>query len=153
MSFYERAKTLMDETVSHRRFFHKNAETGLDMPMAREYVTKKLAEYGYSPKECGRGITATAGSGSPVILLRADMDALPMKEESGEEFSCENGNMHACGHDFHAAMLLTAAKMLKECESELKGTVKFMFQPAEETFEGARNMISSGILEDPKVDV
>ena len=153
MNFYERAKQLKEETISHRRYFHKNAETGLDMPMAREYVMNTLSSFGYTPQLCGNGVTATVGKGSPVILLRADMDALPMKEESGEEFSCENGNMHACGHDLHAAMLLTAAKILKECEDGLKGTVKFMFQPAEETFEGARDMINAGILENPKPDV
>ena len=68
-------------------------------------------------------------------MVRADMDALPMPEESGEPFACPTGKeAHTCGHDFHAAMLLTAAKMLKENESELEGTVKFMFQPAEENF-------------------
>ena len=87
-------------------------------------------------------MTATVGNGGKVLLLRADMDALPMPEESGLPFACPTGKeAHACGHDFHAAMLLTAAKMLKENEAELKGTVKFMFQPAEETFEGSKNMI------------
>jgi len=152
MDFLKRATELNEETVSHRRFFHQTAETGLNMPKAQEYVLNKLSEYGYDPTKCGYGVTATAGTGEPVILLRADMDALPMAEESGEEFACPTGNAHACGHDLHAAMLLTAAKMLKECESELKGTVKFMFQPAEETFEGSRNMIENGILENPKPD-
>lgn len=72
---------------------------------------------------------------------------------SGEEFSCKNGNMHACGHDLHTAMLLTAAKMLKENENRLKGTVKLMFQPGEETFEGAKDMLDNGILSDPTPDV
>ena len=86
-------------------------------------------------------------------MLRADMDALPMPEESGEPFACPTGKeAHTCGHDFHAAMLLTAAKMLKENESELEGTVKFMFQPAEETFAGSKKLIAAGILENPKVD-
>ena len=77
-----------------------------------------------------------------------------MKEESGEPFACPDGeHAHACGHDFHAAMLLTAARMLKETEGDLKGTVKLMFQPAEETFEGAKDMIAAGVLEDPKPDV
>jgi amidohydrolase len=81
------------------------------------------------------------------------MDALPMQEESGLPFACPTGTeAHTCGHDFHAAMLLTAAKILKENESALEGTVKFMFQPAEETFEGARDMIAQGILENPAPD-
>ncbi len=113
---------------------------------------KRLTEYGLNPERCGEGVTALIGQGEPVLLLRADMDALPLTEESGESFSCKTGKMHACGHDFHAAMLLSAAKMLKENEFHLCGRVKFMFQPAEETFEGADNMIEHGILENPKPD-
>ena len=152
MNYYERALELKEETVANRRYFHQNAETGLDMPTAKAYVMNKLKEYGLVPKECGHGVSATVGCGGKVILLRADMDALPMPEESGEPFACTSGAAHACGHDFHAAMLLTAAKMLKENESNLKGTVKFMFQPAEETFEGSKDMMEHGILENPTVD-
>ena len=152
MNYYERAKELKEETIENRRYFHENAEVGLDMPKAKAYVMEKLREYGLEPKECGHGVTATLGKGGKVLLLRADMDALPMPEESGLSFACNTGKVHACGHDFHAAMLLTAAKMLKENESELKGTVKFMFQPAEETFEGSKDMIEHGILENPSVD-
>lgn len=153
MDLYKRALELKEETVAHRRYFHQNAEVGLEEPKTRAYVMEKLTECGLDPKPCGHGVTALLGQGSPVLLLRADMDALPMPEESGEEFACPTGTeAHACGHDFHAAMLLTAAKMLKEREGELKGTVKLMFQPAEETFEGSRDMISNGILEDPHVD-
>lgn len=152
MNYYERALELKEETIANRRYFHQNAETGLDMPTAKAYVMNKLKEYGLIPKECGHGVSATVGCGGKVILLRADMDALPMPEESGEPFACTSGAAHACGHDFHAAMLLTAAKMLKENESNLKGTVKFMFQPAEETFEGSKDMMEHGILENPTVD-
>ena len=123
------------------------------MPKAIAYITEKLTEYGLEPRPCGHGITALLGKGESTFLLRADMDALPIPEESGEPFACPTGTEnHACGHDFHAAMLLTAAKMLKETESRLKGRVKFMFQPAEETFEGSRDMIAHGILTDPPVD-
>ena len=154
MDYFERAKLLREELLENRRYFHTNAEVGLHMPKAKAYVMKKLEEYGLKPQECGEGVTATLGHGGKVILLRADMDALPMPEESGLSFACPTGEQaHACGHDFHAAMLLTAAKMLKEDEASLKGTVKFMFQPAEETFEGSRNMIEHGILENPKPDV
>lgn len=95
----------------------------------------------FNPQLCGHGVTATIGKGKPVILLRADMDALPITELSGEEFTCTSGNMHACGHDIHTAMLLTAARMLKEDEDHLQGTVKLMFQNAEEVFKGANGMI------------
>ena len=153
MNYYQRALELNEETIANRRYLHTNAETGLDMPKAKAFVMKKLKEYGLEPKECGYGVTAKLGKGGKVLMLRADMDALPMPEESGEPFACPTGKeAHACGHDFHAAMLLTAAKMLKENESELEGTVKFMFQPAEETFEGGKNMIENCILENPKVD-
>ena len=115
---------------------------------------KKLEEYGLKPEKCGHGVTTTVGRGGKVILLRADMDALPMTEESGESFASNNKNAaHCCGHDFHAAMLLTAARMLKENEKELKGTVKFMFQPAEEIFEGSKDMVENGLLKNPKPDV
>ena len=153
MNYYERAKELASETVANRRYLHTNAEVGLDMPKAKAFVMEKLKEYGLEPVECGYGVTATLGHGGKCLLLRADMDALPMGEESGEPFACPTGTeAHTCGHDFHAAMLLTAAKMLKENESELEGTVKFMFQTAEETFEGCNDMIGSGILENPPVD-
>ena len=153
MNYYERALELKDETIANRRHIHKNAETGLDLPKTKAYVMEKLTEYGLEPKDCGYGVTATLRKGGKVLPLRADMDALPMPEESGEEFACPTGKeAHTCGHDFHAAMLLTAAKMLKEKEDTLEGTIKFMFQPAEETFEGSKNMIENGILENPPVD-
>ena len=86
------------------------------------------------------------------FLLRADIDALSIKEDSGLCFASENGNMHACGHDMHAAMLLGAAKILKIHETEINGRVKLMFQPAEELLEGAVDMIRAGALKDPAVD-
>ena len=153
MDFYKRALELKEETIADRRYIHQNAEAGLKLPKTRAYVMDKLKEYGLNPIECGEGVTATIGNGGKVLLLRADMDGLPMSEESGEPFACPTGKTaHTCGHDFHAAMLLSAARILKEQESELKGTVKFMFQPAEETFLGSKNMIRHGILENPKVD-
>lgn len=152
MNYYERALALRAETVAHRRYLHTHAEAGLDLPMARDYVMQTLRSCGLQPEECGYGVTATLGSGGKCLLLRADMDALPMAEESGLDFASRTGTAHTCGHDFHTAMLLTAAKLLKEDESQLLGTVKFMFQPAEEIFEGAKNMIENGILENPKVD-
>lgn len=153
MDFYKRAVELKEETIENRRYIHKNAETGLKLPKTKAFVMDRLKKYGLEPEECGDGVTAMLGKGGKVLLLRADMDALPMPEQSGESFACPTGAAdHACGHDFHAAMLLTAAKMLKENEDMLEGTVKFMFQPAEETFDGSKNMIEHGILDNPKVD-
>lgn len=150
MRYYERALSLREETIAHRRYFHTNAEVGLHMPKASAYVIETMSQWGIDARMCGHGVTATIGRGENCILLRADMDALPMAEESGESFACPTGQQaHTCGHDFHAAMLLTAARMLKENESELKGTVKLMFQPGEESFEGAKDMIRNGILENP----
>ena len=153
MNYYERALALKEETVAHRRFFHVNAEVGLNMPKGQAYVLEELKKLGIEAKPCGHGVSATVGKPGKCLLLRADMDALPMAEESGLDFACPTGTeAHTCGHDFHVAMLLTAAKMLKENEDALEGTVKFMFQPAEETFEGAKNMLENGILENPTPD-
>lgn len=149
MDFYKRALELREETISHRRWLHSNAEVGLHMPKGQAYVLDQLKKYGLDPHPCGHGVTAELGKEwGRTILLRADMDALPMPEESGESFSCPTGReAHTCGHDFHAAMLLTAAKMLKENEAMLSGRVRFMFQTAEETFEGAKDMLAHGILD------
>lgn len=149
MNAYQRALELREETVSHRRWLHSHAEVGLEMPKAQRYVMEQLQNAGLDPRPCGHGVTAELGrEGGKTLLLRADMDALPMPEESGEPFACPTGTeAHACGHDFHTAMLLTAAKILKENESALSGRVRFMFQAAEETFEGAKDMISNGILD------
>jgi len=153
MNYYERALSLKEETIAHRRFFHTHAEIGLEMPKGRAYVLEELKQLGIDAKACGHGVSATIGTGGRCILLRADMDALPMAEESGLDFACPTGTeAHTCGHDFHAAMLLTAAKMLKENEDTLTGTVKLMFQPAEETLEGATDMLANGILQDPAPD-
>ena len=147
MDLMKLAMERKEETVAHRRFFHANAEVGLEMPKACAYLEEQLRSIGLEPRRCGKGVTATIGSGRPVILLRADMDALPMKEESGLPFACPDGAAHTCGHDFHAAMLLTASKLLTE--QTFRGTVKLMFQPAEEPLTGCRNMLEAGILADP----
>lgn len=97
------------------------------------YIEKELRDIGLQPRKCGHGIIAQIGAGQPILLLRADSDALT--------------NGHTCGHDCHSAMLLTAAKMIKERERELRGTVRLMFQPGEETLLGAQDMIKNGVLE------
>lgn len=148
------ADGICQEILEHRRWLHAHAETGFDLIETKPYVKNALEHLGYTVKECGKaGLTATVGKpNGKVILLRADMDALPIREETELEFSSKTGKMHACGHDMHTAMLLGAAKLLKDHESELSGMVKFMFQPAEEIFEGSKDMIESGILEEPKPD-
>lgn len=154
MNYYDKAKTIKDEILTNRRAFHSFAETGFDLPQTLARVEEALRSYGYTPKRVGKaGITCTVGRGGKVILLRGDMDALPIAEASGLPFAAQNGHCHSCGHDCHTAMLLGAARLLKENEANLSGTVKFMFQPAEELLAGALDMIEGGILENPKVDV
>ena len=148
------AKALQEEIKAHRLWLHTHAETGFDLTETKPYVKSTLTEMGYTVQECGKaGLVTTVGKpGGKVLLLRADMDALPIAEEADVDFACKNGRMHACGHDMHTAMLLGAAKILKAHESELDGMVKLMFQPAEEIFEGSKDMIASGVLENPKPD-
>lgn len=147
MDYYQRAIEIKEDIIKDRRYLHEHAEAGLCLPNTVEYVMNKLKEYGIEPRRCGNGVVVEIGKGGKVILLRADMDALPIKEDSGEEFSCSNGSMHACGHDFHAAMLLNAARLLKENEDELNGTVRLMFQTGEEIFKGCNDMLEAGVLD------
>ncbi len=144
----ETAKKRQSQTVADRRYLHKNAEVGFELPRTKSYVWERLKSMGYEPKECGRcGITAEIGRGKECFLLRADMDGLPIAERSGEPFAARNGHMHACGHDLHTAMLLAAAGILREREKELRVRVRLLFQPAEELLEGARDCISSGVTD------
>ena len=151
----EEAQALRERIIADRRYLHTHPGTGFDIKDTISYVKKELELLGYEPKECGKaGLVALAGGKKPgkVFLLRADMDALPIHEEADVEFASDNGCMHACGHDMHTAMLLGAARLLKAHEDEINGTVKLMFQPAEEIFEGSHDMIEAGLLEHPKVD-
>ncbi|MDO5545947.1 MAG: M20 family metallopeptidase [Eubacteriales bacterium] len=153
MDYLRRAEELFDTAVTIRRDLHQIPEISLDLPKTTAYVMEKLKEMGYDPHPCGGGVVATVGKpGGKTVLLRGDMDALPMREESGLPFASTCDCAHTCGHDFHAAMLLIAAQMLKENEAALQGTVKLMFQPGEETFLGAKSMIQDGVLESPKPD-
>lgn len=154
-NLYIQAQNYAGELTALRRKLHRCAGTGFDIAETVEIVREELIKTGLNPEDCGRtGLIVTVGGKKPgkVFLLRADMDALPIREEAEVDFAAENGNMHACGHDMHTAMLLGAAKLLKAHENELCGTVKLMFQPAEEIFEGARDMIENGVLEAPKPD-
>ena len=151
-----RAKQLQPELLEIRRDLHRHPETGFDLTYTKEKVRQELVKMGYEPKDCGKaGLVVLVGGKQPgkTILLRADMDALPMQEEADIDYRSETpGRMHGCGHDMHATMLLGAAKILKEHEDELKGTVKLMFQPAEEIFQGSMDMMDNGVLENPHVD-
>lgn len=150
-NFLQEAQAQQERIIRDRRHLHAHAETGFELEETFRYVWDQLTEMGIQPVKCGHcGIVATIGQGARTMLLRADMDALPIREESGEAFACEAGRMHACGHDMHTAMLLGAARLLKARESELPGTVKLMFQPAEELLQGAADMMASGALENPK---
>lgn len=154
--YRDEAKAWSEEIVRHRRYLHENPEVGLRLPKAKAYVMEQLRLYGYEPSECGEsGVVALAGGKKPgkVFLMRADMDALPIQEEAEVLYASRvEGCMHACGHDNHTAMLLGAAKLLKEHEDEVEGTVKLLFQPGEEILDGARAMVEAGVLENPHVD-
>lgn len=151
----EEAMELQEEMEKHQMRLHKHPEVGFELKETCEYVYQQLEEMGYLPKRVGKaGITALLEGScpGPTFLLRADMDALPIAEENDDKEKSENGYMHACGHDFHTAMLLGAARILQNHREELCGNVKMMFQPAEELLEGAKDMIRDGVLEDPPVD-
>lgn len=157
--FFKEAQALQAYMQEIRRELHRQPEVGLDLPLTKSLVKGRLEDLGLEVKELGSsGLTALIkgdkeGNGSAkTLLLRADMDALPMQEETGLEFASTNENAHACGHDLHTAMLLGAARILVENKEQFSGTIKLMFQPAEEVFKGAKMMIAEGVLENPKVD-
>jgi len=151
----EKAKQLQEKLVAHRRYLHTHPGVGFDLQETYQYVYDQLVQIGYAPNSYGKcGLIATCGHASKgkTILLRADMDALPIAEESDVDFKSTNGASHACGHDTHTAMLLGAAQILKEMENNLNGRVILLFQPSEETFEGAKDMIEAGVLRDTVPD-
>lgn len=150
--FLARAMELKDEMIRDRRYIHQHAERGMSLPLTSAYVQSRLEAMGYEVSRVGEsGLAAIAGdrNAEHVILLRADMDALPLREESGLEFASQSDSAHCCGHDLHTTMLMAAAQIIKEQEDQLGGAVKFMFQPGEETAGGALDMIQNGILENP----
>lgn len=151
----ENAKQLQDELIEIRRTIHQNPEAGKSLPQTKAFVMKKLEEYGYQPKEiCESGIVATieGTKSGKTILLRADMDALAIQEKAPVPFASTNQYMHACGHDMHTTMLLGAAKLLKQYQQDIQGTVKLVFQSDEEGFTGAKAMLKAGVLDNPHVD-
>ncbi|GAB2732461.1 M20 metallopeptidase family protein [Sinomonas soli] len=163
----EDARELEGELVRLRHALHREPELGLELPRTQEKVLEALSDLplevtlgtglssigavlrGGAPHDAGsRSGAALAEGGRPVVLLRADMDALPVQEETGLDFASRiRGRMHACGHDLHTAMLVGAARLLSERRERLAGDVVFMFQPGEELLAGAPMMIGEGILD------
>ncbi|MFL0249591.1 M20 family metallopeptidase [Clostridium neuense] len=157
MSTLEKAEEIKEWIIDIRRDFHMHPEPSYEEFRTSNAIADKLQELGIEVKRVGKtGVLGTIVGKEPgkVIALRADIDALSVEEKTGLSFSSKNpGFMHACGHDTHAAMLLGAAKILSSMKDELKGTVKFIFQPAEEANGGAKSMVDGGVLENPKVDM
>jgi len=148
----EQAQDLAPRIVALRRAIHAEPELGLETPLTLAKVRAELADLPLDWREgtsCTGAVATLQGARpGPAVLLRGDMDALPMPEETGLEFaSTISGRMHACGHDTHTAMLAGAARMLAEREGEFAGEVRFMFQPGEEGFHGARFMLEDGLLD------
>jgi amidohydrolase len=147
----EDARAISDRIVALRRAIHAEPELGLHTPLTRDKVRAELADLDLEWREGGRTTGAvgvlTGGRPGPSVLLRGDMDALPMDEHTGLPFaSTIPGRMHACGHDTHTAMLAGAARILAARQGDLAGEVRFMFQPGEEGFHGARFMLEDGLL-------
>ena len=153
-TFLQETQNLQEQLVKWRRDLHQIPEVGTTLPQTVAYITKQLDEMqiDYQVYEKISCVVATIGSGELCFMLRSDMDALPVVEEADVPFKSTNGNMHGCGHDMHAAILLGAAKILKMHENELKGTVKLLFQSGEEVFQGAKGAVQAGVLENPHVD-
>lgn len=151
MDYLKSALSYQDKMVADRRHLHRNPEVGFELPKTVAYVKEQLKSYGYDnfTDLIDYGFYVEVGKGGgKTILLRADMDALPIQEESGLEYSSEiDGCSHTCGHDIHTATVLGAARMLKENEDALEGTVRIEFQPAEETLTGSKAMVDAGLLD------
>jgi len=147
------ASALLDQTVAIRREIHSHPEVGLDLPRTQELIAERLSSLGLEValgRSCSSVVSVIQGDlQGPATLLRADMDALEMPEDTGLEFASKvDGTMHACGHDAHVAMLLGAAQLLQSRRRQLAGRVVLMFQPGEEGHDGARAMLEDGLLED-----
>ena len=156
-TFIDDALQLKEYTIQQRRDFHRHPELGFQETRTAGIVAKTLNDLGMEVMT-GIGKTGVVGmlqgqAESPVLLLRFDMDALPIQEENTVDYISEDpGKMHACGHDSHMAVGLTVAKILAERKDSIPGTIKFVFQPAEEGDGGAELMVAEGVLENPKPD-
>lgn len=156
MNFQNQANEIAKIIQDWRRALHQTPEVGLHLPQTRQLICHALDEMDipYQTFANHSGIVARIGSAEkPCIAIRADMDALPIAEDSALPYQSKNENMHACGHDAHSAMLLGAAMLLKAQEAHLPGMVKLLFQPSEEYLpSGAAAMVADGVLESPHVD-
>jgi len=156
--FREEAEKLFDYMVEQRRDFHRHPELGFQETRTSGIVAETLQALGL---EVQRGVGQTGvvallegASPGPTLLVRFDMDALPIQEENLHDYASQNpGVMHACGHDGHTTMGLALAKILTQHQADIAGTIKFMFQPAEEGLGGAFAMIADGVLQNPRPDV
>lgn len=148
----DHAHALLPDVVGLRRELHRHPELGLVLPRTQAAVADALAglplELRPGDDDVSSIVADLRGGDGPVVLLRADMDALPLTEDTGLDYASEHaGAMHACGHDAHTAMLVGAARLLADRLDEVAGTVRLMFQPGEEGFHGAREMIDRGVLD------
>lgn len=149
--FWAEACSIRDDLVAVRRELHQVPELGLDLPHTQRIILRELAHLGLevSTGESLTSVTAVLRGGveGPTVLLRADMDGLPILEGTGLDFASTSGAMHACGHDMHMAGMLGAVRLLVACREELPGTIVFMFQPGEEGRAGGRIMLEEGVLD------
>ena len=153
----DKAQALNPQLVEWRRHVHQNPEIGFDTPETEAFIVEKLREMGIQDIQtgvAGHGVTAIIKGDKPgkVLGMRADIDALNMKEDSGQPFASKNDYMHACGHDAHVSMMLGAVRLIMDNKKDLSGTIKLIFQPSEETGTGAPAMIEEGVLENPALD-
>jgi len=157
MNIKEHVKSVEQEVFAIRRDLHRIPETGFREKKTSAYVADYLQREGLKMTTgvAGTGVVGLMETGRPgnTLLIRADMDALPITEATGLDFASEHpGVMHACGHDGHMAMVLATATVMNRLKSEFNGGIKFVFQPAEEGPGGAKPMIAAGVLDDPTVD-
>lgn len=153
MNFQKEAEALEEEIIKNRRYLHQHPELSFEEKNTTEFLTGELKKMGIEPHTYADyyGVWADiqGNTEGKTVLLRADIDALPIKEETGLAYASQNENvMHACGHDNHAAMLLAAAKILVKHKDGLNGTVRILFQAAEESCYGARYYVQNGLLDD-----
>lgn len=143
------SKELSQKLIEHRRFLHQNAEVGFNTIKTSKYIYDTLCTLGVECRFLGENAVVGDIKGEKngkTVLLRADIDALPITEQTGLPYACKHGNMHACGHDMHTAMLLGAAEILQSMRNELYGNIRMLFQPAEEILSGAKAAIENGVL-------